>query len=407
MCGLIAMISKTHTGFSEKELTTFQQGLYTTAIRGTDATGAFLVTAAGNVELIKNATPSADFIRTKEYDEWSALAYTTGKIVVGHCRAATKGEKTDENAHPFISENIALVHNGTLWSHEHLAKTTTDSEAIAVSFSKNDPKEIIPDLNGAYALLWYDAKHKTFHASRNKERPLWILSTPTIDFIASEPGMLEWLYNRNAFRKEDAKYFETDAIFNWDLDNLKDSFTETKLKKKPPTPTKTTGAGVGVGVSKKYLLCEDLYYGDRLKLDVVKSVTIYNSVYLEASHNRYPNLSFRCYIGAQLARREELLKCKKFLGTVSGKQSSDNKTFTIIVTDAFPITETDTDTITLTDIHDVTATVSKEQCYCSRCNIQILEKDTKKIWFRHKKGLLKTIYCPICVQFNTNLKVVK
>ena len=393
MCGLIAMVSKAPHGFSDKDLGLFNMGLYATAVRGLDSTGCFTVKTSGNVSLLKDNTPSADFLRTPDYLSFETEAYIQGRIMVGHCRAATRGEKTAENAHPFIAEHIALVHNGTLWQHNHLANTTTDSEAIAVAFSTGNPQEIIPELTGAYALLWYDAKNKSFHASRNKERPLWIIQTPTLDFIGSEPGMLEWILNRTTTTKQEAKYFDVDTLYSWKLDDLPDSYTDTKLKKKIITKTisgKTTGVG-------RITVYKDLYYTDRIHIDVTQVVTVYATTYIEGTCKSYPELTCRCYINASLLCKEELLQSKSFFATIAGKQNHGKDIPpTLIVHNPTPVILEKG--LELEDINGTISTLTPINSFCSRCNVQITSKDSKKIWFRIKKGLFKSVYCPTCVK---------
>ena len=413
------MISKNQSGFTEKELTNFKMGLYSTAIRGVDATGCFSVTKTGNVRMIKSASPSADFIRTPDYTAFEDDAYLNARIVVGHCRAATKGNAADEkNAHPFISENIALVHNGTLHTHKHLAVTTTDSEAIAVAFSKNDPKELIPNLHGAFALMWYDAKHKTFHASRNKDRPLWILQTPSVDFIGSEPGLLEWLHNRTLSTVEKAKYFVTDKIFNWKLKDLKDSFTETELKKTYPVTTHNTttytkdshtSGKTAIYKGKPLQIHGTLCYNDRVVIQITKHVQIFSSSYVEGVNKKHPKTIFRCYLYQGLDNNPEIISAEQLEVTASGKQTAGkDQDVIIIATNPTVILKPEPkDTIILEDINGTIESLPEKDCFCSRCHVKIKLEDSKNVWFRIKKGLVKTIYCPVCVKSNNNLSVVK
>lgn len=392
MCGLICLISKNNTGFTEQELNIFKLGLYATAVRGTDSTGVFLVTSDGNLQLIKDTTQSSDFIRTKEYNDLESDAYTSGRILVGHCRAATKGIKTDQNAHPFISDNIALVHNGTLWAHKYLADTNTDSEAIAKAFSKNDPTEIIPDLLGAYALLWYDAKNTSFHASRNKERPLWILQTPSIDFIGSEPGLLEWLYTRTYNSRIDAKYFETDKIFSWDLSKLEDSFTETQLIQKViPVPTVYTH-------EKKTYIHKNYSYGERVRITVAQIEEDDTMLTIIGTDIKNPETIFRCSVVNTALCAEKLRTCDEFMGSICGLRRLEQSPVTLLVSDPFPLTPLKNTSITQEDINNNTKVILQENSYCSRCNCKITEKNSKQIVFKLKNRTVKKSYCTVCLK---------
>ena len=216
MCGLFCIISKNEYGFSDKQINIFTQGLFADTLRGEDSTGAFSVTKSGNVHTIKDAVPGHTFIKDKNFDDFLKDQYLYGKILVGHNRSATRGVKTDKNAHPFISGNTVLVHNGTLLSHHHLANTNTDSEAICIALDKKEnPIDILSELDGAFALIWYNAKTKQFHVSRNNQRPLWILETEHYDLIGSEAKLLEWISWRNGGKDIEAKYFEENMLYTW------------------------------------------------------------------------------------------------------------------------------------------------------------------------------------------------
>jgi len=213
--------------------------LYAEALRGEDSTGAFCVNKYGNVKMIKSAQRADSFINTKTFDSFLEDAYKEGRVLVGHNRSATKGSLTDENAHPFIEGNTCLVHNGTLYNHKHLADTDVDSHAICHAFEKDGYTKSIPELNGAFALIWYDAKEKKLHITRNKERPLWIIETKDADYIASEDGMLEWLANRVHGVTEKAKYFQVGQIYSYDLEKLAEGYDMEEAPQKKALPVVT------------------------------------------------------------------------------------------------------------------------------------------------------------------------
>jgi predicted glutamine amidotransferase len=201
MCGLVAVVTKNKYGFTNEQKDIFSILLYIDVMRGEDSTGVFLVNTLGNVELAKDATASADFIRTDEYKALKAAAFKNGWAMVGHNRAATRGQITDRNAHPFIvDDKIALVHNGTLvGGHKHHADTEVDSEAIAHLLAKEeDPEKVLRKVNGAYALIWYDADTKKLNFIRNTQRPLWLMETSTEYIFASEESFLNLV--RDKFR---------------------------------------------------------------------------------------------------------------------------------------------------------------------------------------------------------------
>lgn len=245
MCGIVGMIAKNASGFSWKDKQMFTSMLYADALRGFDSTGVFSVNKYGNLRMIKAAQRADSFIQTKTYKEFEDNIFTDSRIVIGHNRASTRGATNDTNAHPFVENNICLIHNGTLTSHKHLADTEVDSHAICKSIAEKGYKETIPHVHGAFALIWYDAEVKKLYVGRNTERPLWVLQTKDVDFIASEPEMLIWLYRRHFADKTALvpKYFDTQHLYVYNLDTLAGGYSTEDMPKKamPVSTTPHTG----------------------------------------------------------------------------------------------------------------------------------------------------------------------
>ena len=66
MCGIVALISKKLSGFSELELKLFHQALYTNALRGIDSTGIFSITKEGNIHLLKDNVDANTFLKSND-----------------------------------------------------------------------------------------------------------------------------------------------------------------------------------------------------------------------------------------------------------------------------------------------------------------------------------------------------
>lgn len=242
MCGVLGYIANRSNGFNQPEIKAVHDALYVTALRGMDSTGVFYVTNSGDVQTHKEVGESGKFLKTKEWEATEKELWKNGQAIVGHCRAGTRGAKTDANAHPFIVDNkIVLVHNGTVTgSHDHLAKTDVDSHAIAhVLAEESDIATAISKINGAYALVWYNTETMKLHAIRNKERPLWFaLMEDGSMMFASESSFIYTACWRNGLKIEEGwpQLLQEHRLFSCDLDNIKANYEWEDLdcSYKPP-----------------------------------------------------------------------------------------------------------------------------------------------------------------------------
>jgi predicted glutamine amidotransferase len=205
MCGLVAFITKNSHGLTKDQVDAFDNLLFIDALRGMDSTGVFMVERNGDMELAKEATPSFVYRSTPEYKALMQTAYRSGRALVGHNRAATRGVITDQNAHPFVvDDRITLVHNGTLYGD--FKKLTTenvdvDSHAIAHKIHEcgDDVEAALQQIDGAYALIWHDFKNNTLNFIRNEQRPLHYVEVKDGWIWASEANMLAWILARYDF----------------------------------------------------------------------------------------------------------------------------------------------------------------------------------------------------------------
>jgi glucosamine--fructose-6-phosphate aminotransferase (isomerizing) len=142
----------------------------------------------------------------------------SGTIGIAHTRWATHGKPSESNAHPHISDNIALVHNGIIENYlplrQELTKvgyffeSETDTEIIAhllnqeLKKSNNfllAVKKTIARLEGAFAIVFlYQDDPKLLIAAR-KGSPLMIGLGCNENFIASDhvavsPVTQEFIY---------------------------------------------------------------------------------------------------------------------------------------------------------------------------------------------------------------------
>lgn len=231
MCGLVGMISRRDNGFLYKDKAIFEQLLFNNTVRGFDSTGVFGINKYGNLISHKTAQAAPTALRTTTFNEFIGKIFSDYRIVVGHNRASTRGATTDENAHPFIEDNICLVHNGTLHSHKQLADKEVDSHAICHSLATVGYDETFKKIDGAYALIWYDANTKKLYMARNKERPLHMAVTSDTFYFASELKMLDWILTRNGVNDHKGYFLIEDKTYIWDLDKPKDYVVKDTPKK--------------------------------------------------------------------------------------------------------------------------------------------------------------------------------
>lgn len=250
-------------------------------LRGEDGTGLAAVGSGGSVKMAKTGSHPLDLFDMGKFKDtcngYNSIAF------IGHNRAATRGLKNANNAHPYQFGRITGAHNGTLDNSctkelEELLgeKFDVDSMAIFAAIDKIGIDETIPMLRGAWSLVWYDAEEKTLNFIRNKERPMWRAFSADCKLLlwASEWPMIDcatrvtghnssaavtelWKHPEKGFRfMQNAE----DWLYTYKLDELKKGseepvdarVKELKGKAPPPAVDNTAGAdpfkrGAGVG----------------------------------------------------------------------------------------------------------------------------------------------------------------
>lgn len=239
MCGIVGIIGWNKNQFFKPQQQAFKNLVYLDAFRGEDGTGAFGVNKWGNVDMIKTKDPAGIFVYSPEYQAFEAKMYNQFNIVVGHNRKATVGKIQDDTAHPFISGDVIMVHNGRFQNHDSHYKTEVDSEALCKYLEANEENlpKALSEIDGAFSVVWYNAKTQKLRFWRNKERPMWHVIVGGFLYFASERSILHAALVRAGVQPEDKTFYELaeDIINEIDM-------TETSLKWKttalPPKPVK-------------------------------------------------------------------------------------------------------------------------------------------------------------------------
>lgn len=189
MCGIVLAAGK--LGINEEKV--FKRLLELDTARGPHSTGILSVGTMGRPSVVKAVGTPWDLYGLKKFDDQMRLLQ---RAMIGHNRWATQGAINATNAHPFTHKHITGVHNGTLrgqYKLDNYKDFEVDSDNIYHHMAKNGVDDTIANLDGAFALVWYDEKAESINIVRNKERPFYITSSEDNQtvFGASESWMIE------------------------------------------------------------------------------------------------------------------------------------------------------------------------------------------------------------------------
>lgn len=206
MCGLVG----TYGNLFERDMKFFKQGLIVDHLRGVHSVGVASVKRTG-VETKKLALNPIDFL---DLGSVKSMITTQALALIGHNRQATQGAVNNNNAHPFTHGDITLAHNGTLTNKWQLQRDfsaptfDTDSELICWLIDQYELSSVIPALEGAFALTWWDERNQSINIIHNGERPFHLTGVGNNIYWASEKHMLAWLLSRNNISTKETHIYQ-------------------------------------------------------------------------------------------------------------------------------------------------------------------------------------------------------
>ena len=228
-CGIIGYSGK--TPFDKEKVNLLM--IWNSLERGKDSTGIY----SPKNGLIKEAENATKFLTTKTFEE--------DNMLIAHVRAKTVGVNSAKNAHPFLEDNICLVHNGTLKNHYPLLRKydlnyqyhDVDSHIMCSIISKEKNFKVLSEINGAAAVLIHDTNNPdVMYAFRNSERPLFKGSYDGNMYISSIAESLSVIGCKNI------KEFKENYLYT--IVNGLIQGSPRKIASKPYSPVITTNTNM-------------------------------------------------------------------------------------------------------------------------------------------------------------------
>lgn len=329
MCGIIGYTGK------ENAFNIVKNGLHILEYRGYDSVGMALDNGT-DIKCYKAVGQSSDLFKDlNEVDNRASCG-------IGHCRWATCGKVTLENAHPQKYGKVYLVHNGIIDNYKQLIKqfnftdlvSQTDTEVIAHLidyFYDGDPVKAIYHaskyLEGSYGLvIMFEDHHNCLFATR-KISPLVFAHNDKGTVIASE---LLPLNNGEYKYSYDLKEGDILAIYDheftiYDESLQKVEYTAKEIKKEDIA----SKAGFSTFLEKEIYQqpqvlqqCLDTFNNadnffpniSKEKLEKTKRIYLiacgtshYASLIIQKSIQKYLHIDAQCFIASEFKESEPII----------------------------------------------------------------------------------------------------
>lgn len=244
MCGLSGIIRKnSKVTFPKAAL---EDLIYVTQLRGTHSAGMIYSylekdyikkTEQHMIGHVKEEGLPWNFVKNnKEVGEQQRKL--DNKVMAFHCRYATKGGVSKDNAHPFRDGDIVLMHNGTLRNDYQLNNKyfPVDSQAVTHYLAQEDNtvQSFVSKAEGAFALIWMDYRDGSLNFVRNDERTLFFAENDDFIVWASEASFLTFINDRHALHLDHPAAFTPFVHRKYDV--LTGEMVEVELEKPVKKP---------------------------------------------------------------------------------------------------------------------------------------------------------------------------
>ncbi len=209
MCGIIGIVSKNEV------VNRLIDGLQRLEYRGYDSAG--IATINSSEIVYSKSTGKLVYLKNKIKEN-----PIDGHVGIGHTRWATHGEPIEINAHPHVTENVAVVHNGIIENFAELKdellekgiifNSQTDTEVIArlieqkISKEKCGPLEAvrltIEKLRGSFALCLIFKGLEDLIVVTRRGSPLALGFGDRENFVSSDALSLSIFSNKVCYLEE-------------------------------------------------------------------------------------------------------------------------------------------------------------------------------------------------------------
>ena len=193
MCGIVGAIGQRDVA------RVLIQALKRLEYRGYDSAGVAVLNADNHIQRIRTVG------KVHELEAAMNQENLLGHVGIAHTRWATHGKPSETNAHPHMSGEIALVHNGIVENHQKFRKdliaagyafqSETDTEVVAHLLHQylstgegflDAVKNVMREIEGAFAIVFMYTKEPDRLIAVRRGPPLVIGVGMGEHFIASD-----------------------------------------------------------------------------------------------------------------------------------------------------------------------------------------------------------------------------